>query len=93
MRTRSHVREYGDYSRLFYNPYFAIITEHTYFEHTESEAILDQCAVKQFHHLDGMDETWATEFGLNYAQMRFVQDAIAIPGNEDAGYSEALVGV
>nr|WP_199522756.1 VirB4 family type IV secretion system protein [Haloferax sp. Atlit-4N] len=62
-----------------------------FFEHTESEAILDQCAVKQFHHLDGMDETWAKEFGLNYAQMRFVQDAI--PGNEDAGYSEALVGV
>ncbi|ELZ89089.1 VirB4 family type IV secretion system protein [Haloferax sulfurifontis] len=62
-----------------------------FFQHTESEAILDQCAVKQFHHLDGMDETWAKEFGLNYAQMRFVQDAI--PGNEDAGYSEALVGV
>ena len=38
-----------------------------------------------------MDETWAKEFGLNYAQIRFVQDAI--PGNEDAGYSEALVGV
>ncbi|KAB1198186.1 MULTISPECIES: VirB4 family type IV secretion system protein [Haloferax] len=62
-----------------------------FFEHAESEAILDQCAVKQFHHLDGMDEAWAKEFGLNYAQMRFVQDAI--PGNEDAGYSEALVGV
>ncbi|KTG30353.1 hypothetical protein AUR66_08265 [Haloferax profundi] len=62
-----------------------------FFEHAESETILEQCAVKQLHHLDGMDETWATEFGLNYAQMRFVQDAI--PGNEDAGYSEALVGV
>jgi len=62
-----------------------------FFEHTESEAILDQCAVKQFHRLDGMDEAWADEFGLNYAQMRFVQDAV--PGNEDAGFSEALVGV
>jgi len=62
-----------------------------FFEHAESEAILDQCAVKQFHRLDGMDEAWADEFGLNYAQMRFVQDAV--PGNEDAGFAEALVGV
>ncbi|ELZ29040.1 transfer complex protein, partial [Halogeometricum pallidum JCM 14848] len=62
-----------------------------FFEHAESEAILDQCAVKQFHRLDGMDEEWAEEFGLNYAQMRYVQDAV--PGNEDAGFSEALVGV
>ncbi len=62
-----------------------------FFEHAESEAILDQCAVKQFHRLDGMDENWADEFGLNYAQMRYVQDAV--PGNEDTGYSEALVGV
>lgn len=62
-----------------------------FFEHAESEAILDQCAVKQFHRLDGMDKEWADEFGLNYAQMRFVQDAV--PGNEDAGFSEALVGV
>ncbi|MCU4802730.1 transferase [Halobacteria archaeon HArc-gm2] len=62
-----------------------------FFEHAESEAILDQCAIKQFHRLDGMDETWADEFGLNYAQMRFVQNAV--PGNDRAGYSEALVGV
>jgi type IV secretory pathway VirB4 component len=62
-----------------------------FFEHAESEAILDQCAVKQFHRLDGMDAAWADEFGLNYAQMRFVQDAV--PGNEDAGFAEALVGV
>ncbi|WP_217920459.1 VirB4 family type IV secretion system protein [Halolamina sp. CBA1230] len=62
-----------------------------FFEHAESEAILDQCAVKQFHRLDGMDEDWAQEFGLNYAQMRYVQDAV--PGNEDAGFAEALVGV
>ncbi|GGL40681.1 transferase [Halarchaeum grantii] len=62
-----------------------------FFEHTEAEAILDQCAVKQFHRLDGMDEEWADEFGLNHAQMRYVQDAV--PGNEDAGFSEALVGV
>lgn len=51
----------------------------------------DQCAIKQFHHLDGMDERWASEFGLNSAQMRFVQEAV--PGNDRIGYSEALVGV
>jgi hypothetical protein len=38
-----------------------------------------------------MDDQWAKEFGLNYAQMRYVQDAV--PGNEEAGFSEALVGV
>ena len=58
---------------------------------TALTAILNQCAVKQFHRLDGMDDQWAKEFGLNYAQMRYVQDAV--PGNEEAGFSEALVGV
>ncbi|USZ71426.1 VirB4 family type IV secretion system protein [Natronosalvus halobius] len=62
-----------------------------FFQHPESEAIIDQCAIKQFHHLDGMDHEWAEEFGLNSAQMRFVQEAV--PGNDRTGYSEALVGV
>ncbi|WP_338008909.1 transferase [Natronoglomus mannanivorans] len=62
-----------------------------FFQHAEAEAILDQCAIKQFHRLDGMDPQWADEFGLNSAQMRFVQDAV--PGSEEAGYSEALVGI
>jgi len=34
-----------------------------FFEHAESEAILDQCAVKQFHRLDGMDEAWPPNSG------------------------------
>ena len=62
-----------------------------FFRHAESEAILDQCAIKQFHRLDGMDEQWAQEFGLNHAEMRFVQEAT--PGNDKAGYAEALIGV
>ncbi|QFU82335.1 VirB4 family type IV secretion system protein [Natronorubrum aibiense] len=62
-----------------------------FFQHPESEAIIDQCAIKQFHHLDGMDREWANEFGLNSAQMRFIQEAV--PGNDRTGYSEALVGV
>jgi type IV secretory pathway VirB4 component len=59
--------------------------------HDISKIILDQCAIKQFHKLDGMNEEIAEVFGLNYAQMRFVQNAV--PGNEEKGYSQALVGV
>jgi len=59
--------------------------------HDISKIILDQCAIKQFHKLDGMNEEIADVFGLNYAQMRFVQNAV--PGDEEKGYSQALVGV
>ena len=62
-----------------------------FFERPEAEMILDQCAIKQFHRLDGMDDHWAEEFGLNHAQKRFVQEAV--PGNEELGYAEALVGI
>jgi type IV secretory pathway VirB4 component len=62
-----------------------------FFERPEAEMILDQCAIKYFHRLDGMDDHWADEFGLNHAQKRFVQEAV--PGNEELGYAEALVGV
>ncbi|ELZ40398.1 transfer complex protein [Halorubrum californiense DSM 19288] len=62
-----------------------------FFERAEAEMILDQCAIKQFHRLDGMDDHWAAEFGLNDAQKRFVQEAV--PRNEELGYAEALVGV
>ncbi|TKX82281.1 VirB4 family type IV secretion system protein [Halorubrum sp. SD626R] len=62
-----------------------------FFERPAAEMILDQCAIKQFHRLDGMDDEWAAEFGLNHAEKRFVQEAV--PGNEEFGYSEALVGV
>jgi type IV secretory pathway VirB4 component len=59
--------------------------------HDISKIILDQCAIKQFHKLDGMNEEIADVFGLNYAQMRYVQNAV--PGDEEKGYSQALVGV
>ncbi|MXR43276.1 transferase [Halobaculum sp. WSA2] len=62
-----------------------------FFEHDTAEMILDQCAIKQFHKLDGMDAAWADEFGLNHPQMRFVQTAT--PGDEESGYSQALLGV
>jgi type IV secretory pathway VirB4 component len=56
-----------------------------------SEIILDQCAIKQFHKLDGMDEEIAEKFGLNAVQREYV--ATATPGSDESGYSEALVGV
>ena len=59
--------------------------------HDISKIILDQCAIKQFHKLDGMNEEVADIFGMNYAQMRYVQNAI--PGGEERGYSQSLVGV
>ncbi len=62
-----------------------------FFERPEGEAIIDQCAIKQFHRLDGMDDQWAEEFGMNHAQKRFVQTAQ--PGSETTGYSEALIEV
>lgn len=65
-------------------------TVNEFFEHPESEAILDQCTLKQFHRLVLMDQQWAQGFGLNYAKRWYVQDTL--PGNDDAGYAEALVG-
>jgi hypothetical protein len=56
-----------------------------------AKIILDQCAIKQFHKLDGMDEDVADVFDLNYSQMRYVQNAV--PGGEKRGYSEALIGI
>jgi hypothetical protein len=38
-----------------------------------------------------MDERVVNEFGLNHAQMRYLQRAV--PGNEKFGYSQALLGV
>ena len=56
-----------------------------------AKIILDQCAIKQFHKLDGMNEEIADVFGLNHSQMRYVQNAL--PGSQERGYSQALVGV
>jgi type IV secretory pathway VirB4 component len=56
-----------------------------------SKIILDQCAIKQFHKLDGMNDNIADVFGLNHAQKRYVQHAV--PGDEEKGYSRALLGV
>jgi hypothetical protein len=43
-----------------------------FFQQPEAEMILDQCAIKQFHKLDGMDKRWAGAFRLDHVQMRHV---------------------
>ena len=62
-----------------------------FFGHDVAKMVLEQCAIKQFHKLDGMCEEWAEAFGMNSAQMRYVQDAV--PGSDAKGYSQALLGV
>ncbi len=62
-----------------------------FFQHDIAKMILDQCAIKQFHKLDGMNTSIAESFGLNDAQKRFIQEAV--PGSEETGYAQALLGV
>jgi len=63
-----------------------------FLEHRESEAILDQCTIKQFLALDGMDKEIAEEFRLNSAQAKFVGQE-AEPGSESLGYADSLLGI
>lgn len=62
-----------------------------FFQHDEAKIILEQCAIKQFHQMDTMDDKWANKFNLTPPQQSFVQDAIA--GESGAGLSQALLGV
>jgi type IV secretory pathway VirB4 component len=76
-----------------HDPSIRLVTQtlDEFFQHDVAKMVLDQCAIKQFHKLDAMDDHWADVFGLNYAQMRDVQEAV--PGNEEHGYAQALVGI
>ncbi|MFW5929434.1 MAG: VirB4 family type IV secretion system protein, partial [Halobacteriota archaeon] len=62
-----------------------------FFAQDESEAIADNCSIKLLHRVEGMDEELADELDLTPRQMEFVRSAM--PGDEAAGYSEALLGV
>lgn len=53
--------------------------------------VLDQCAIKQLHKLDGIDERVAEAIGLSDAQLQFVQEAV--PGDDSHGHAQALLGV
>jgi len=74
------------------SPWIMTQTVDEFLDRPEAQAILDNCSIKQFHSLDGMDEELAEEFDLNWAQMDFVRNK-AQPGSEALGYSDSLLGV
>jgi hypothetical protein len=56
-----------------------------------AEIIINNMAFMFFLYNDEMNEQWAGELGLNEREMKYVQEAK--PGNEERGYSEALLKV
>ncbi|MFP4174676.1 MAG: hypothetical protein ACLFSW_02730, partial [Halobacteriales archaeon] len=62
-----------------------------FFAQDESEAIADNCSLKLLHRIEGMDDELADELDLTPRQKEYVATAMA--GDEEAGYSEALLGV
>lgn len=62
-----------------------------FFAQDESEAIADNCSLKLLHRIEGMDNELADELDLTPRQKEYVATAMA--GDEEAGYSEALLGV
>jgi hypothetical protein len=62
-----------------------------FFAQEESEAIADNCSLKLLHRIEGMDDELADELDLTPRQKEYVATAMA--GDDEAGYSEALLGV
>jgi len=62
-----------------------------FFAQDESEAIADNCSLKLLHRIEGMDDELADELDLTPRQKEYVATAMA--GDEEAGYSEGLLGV
>ena len=62
-----------------------------FFAQEESEAIADNCSLKLLHRIEGIDDELADELDLTPRQKEYVATAMA--GDDEAGYSEALLGV
>ena len=56
-----------------------------------AEVIINNLSVTFLHFLKEMNEDWAGELGLSTAEMNYVKEAD--PGNEERGYSQALMQV
>ncbi|HET7322862.1 MAG TPA: helix-hairpin-helix domain-containing protein, partial [Halococcus sp.] len=56
-----------------------------------AEIIINNMAFMLFLYNDEMNEDWAGELGLTEREMKYVQNAM--PGNEERGYSQALLKV
>ncbi|MFB6284017.1 MAG: VirB4 family type IV secretion system protein [Halobacteria archaeon] len=70
---------------------FITQTVDEFFAQDESEAIADNCSIKLLQRIEGMDEELGDELDLTPQQQNYVRNAMA--GDEEAGYSEALLGV
>jgi len=70
---------------------FITQTVDEFFQHSEAEAIADQCDHKLFFHTEGLDNEVAQKVGMNETEAEFVRTAT--PGDEERGYSEAAFGV
>lgn len=62
-----------------------------FYTNEETRTIANQCSIKVFHKLSGLSQELADELELSEEQMDFVKHAAA--GDEDLGYSEALVQI
>lgn len=71
---------------------FITQTIEEFFAHEQSATIAKQCSMKRLHRIEsGLNEEIMDALNLNRAHVSFIQNAQ--PGDEDAGYSEALIGV
>lgn len=70
---------------------FASQTLDEFYANEDAKTITSQCSIKMLHKLSGLDKEIAEELGLTENQYDFVKNASA--GDEELGYSEALVSV
>lgn len=71
---------------------FITQTLEEFFAHSQSEAIAQQCSLRRLHRIEsGLTEDIKDTLNLTDAHVNFIQNAE--PGSEEAGYSEALLGV
>lgn len=62
-----------------------------FYTNEDTRTIANQCSIKVFHKLNGLSDTLANEVDLSDDQADFVRHAAA--GDEDLGFSEALVQI
>ena len=70
---------------------FVTQTLEEWFERSEAKAIADNCSMKTIFHTSGLDDEWAKKLDMNPKELDFAAKATA--GDDDAGYSECLMGI
>jgi hypothetical protein len=70
---------------------FITQTLEEFFQHSQSEAIAQQCSMRRLHRIEsGLTEDIMDTLNLNQSHVGYIQQAE--PGSEETGYSEALYG-